>query len=52
MLQAEVVNFQKQQFNLVLTALPGRPIPTQAEVERVLEESLEPHINIQVGSYA
>jgi hypothetical protein len=51
MLQAELVNYQKQQFQLVLTALPGRPIPTQTEVMKVLEESLEPYISIQVGNY-
>ena len=48
---AELVQTCRQEMKLVLVAAPGKTLPTLEEITKLLEESLEPHIGINIGEH-
>ena len=54
MIEAELVpDMQRVQFNVILTAAPGRQVPSSKEISQILNEMLDPHLGLKVigGKY-
>lgn len=44
-----VPKLERVQFSLEILAVPGRPFPSLHEIKNILDQSLEPHLGINVS---